>query len=198
MRQILLIFCLAATILPCSARAQNLILNPDFDGNTDQWGTLSPSDSYSSFDFQNSADSGSVYYENEGAGNSGMPLAWQSVTISGSENMYRYSAMFYPASTSTAPGHGEVTLYWYADSGCSSDFLEAATGAFVSATESWGKSGGIAVKPAGAVCVKFYTINQRNDSGTFNLYVDHCSLVPMLFGDDFEDGTLDRWSFTSP
>lgn len=190
MRKTILV--LLVSLLAGTLSAQNMVVNPDFDLNADGWVIL-PAASWTSFDRENSPDSGSVFFANSGTGNGGYTFASQCIELPVLEDGYIFGAFLYIAPGSTTGGISYSSLWWYSGSGCSS-FITADSSTQISNTGVWTISRASGVPPGGTQSALITFTNQRYGDGSFDVYVDSAFLEPArIFSNGFESSDTCGW-----
>lgn len=187
---------LTMTAIAMPAIAQNLVVNPNFDVDTAGWdgpGVFDP------HDVDSSPTSGSSTYINTSAGTAGFVFARQCIALDPADIGFDVSAWTYVASGQPAAGYSRVDLVWYTDTQCSA-FLTSHSLPRSSVFDAWERSVGRVFVPHTTQSVRISAVNQKTETGEFQVSVDAVTLEPnqtMIFGDSFETGSVDAWSAVS-
>jgi hypothetical protein len=183
--RILTVSLLASFLVIAQSRAQNLLLNPNFDSDLSHWIVPQSFEAamWQAADADGSGSSGSVSLRNtysQPAASGGGAIEQCVPVVAG--KTYDFGAKVQIPGGQANTGFVQIFLSWYSDTGCGGGFLSRITQNAGATTGVWQSAAAAGVAaPAGAASGLLSLAHFKNEaSGSFVTYFDDAYLRPAL------------------
>jgi hypothetical protein len=192
---------LAAVFTAASSSGQSLVTNGDFAADLSSWysfGVLNGSTDWSSVDLSADPASGSALVANtwdELQPGSGTGIE-QTLQLTGNSTYLFRAMILIPTGQTTARLTGGIIyLYGLTVDGHCENYLDWWFQLpSVTVEGAWSSTGVLVHAPPAAACARLGVGSWRYDVGPpLTVHYDAVELIPLLFADDFEFGTLQFW-----